>query len=37
MVNGIIVSKDMNLSKLWKTMQDRGTWCGVHGVVESQT
>ena len=26
-------SMDTNLSKLWKTVEDRGTWCGAaHGV-----
>ena len=35
--DGIIDSKDMNLSKLWNIVEDRGTWCGtVHGVMESQ-
>ena len=36
--DGIIDSKAMNLTKLWKMVEDRGTWCGtVHRVVESQT
>ena len=27
---------DMNLSKLWKIVEDRGPWCSiVHGVAES--
>ena len=31
-------SVDMNLSKLWKTVKDRGDWhAAVHGVAESQT
>ena len=31
-------SVDMNLSKLWETVEDRGVWCAaVHGVVKSQT
>ena len=29
---------DMNLAKLWKTVEDRGVWCAaVHGVSKSQT
>ena len=29
---------DMNLAKLWKTVEDRGVWCAaVHGVTKSQT
>ena len=29
---------DMNLSKLWKIVKDRKTWCAaVHGVAKSQT
>ena len=28
-------SMDLNLSKLWETVKDRGTWCAVaHGVTE---
>ena len=31
-------SKDMNLSKFWKIMEDRGAWhISVHGVTESWT
>ena len=31
-------SMDMNLSKLWEIMKDRGTWhAKVHGVAKSQT
>ena len=37
MVDGIIDSMDMNLSKLQKITEDRGTWCRtVLGVTESQ-
>ena len=29
-------SMDMNLSNLWETVEDRGTWCAtVHGVEKS--
>ena len=29
---------DMNLSKLWETVEDRGTWLtAVHGITKSQT
>ena len=35
--DGITNSMDMNLSKLWKTVEDRGTWqATVHRVEESQ-
>ena len=31
-------SMDMNLSKLWETVKDRGAWrAAVHGVTASQT
>ena len=31
-------SMDMNLSKLWKIVKDRGGWCAAgHGVAKSQT
>ena len=34
----IINSIDMNLSKLWEIVKDRGVWCAaVHGVTESRT
>ena len=33
-----LTQMDMNLSKLWEIMEDRGAWCGsVHGVTKSQT
>ena len=36
--DGIIDSKDMNLSKFWKIVEDWGSWCDtVHSVMESQT
>ena len=31
-------SMDMNLSKLWEIVEDRGAWrAAVHGVVKTQT
>ena len=37
MVN-ITDSMDMNLSKLWEIVEDRGAWrAAVHGVVKTQT
>ena len=37
-LNGITVSMDMNLSKLWKIVKDRDAWhAAVHGVTKSWT
>ena len=37
-LDGITDSRDMNLSKLQDTVEDRGAWhATVHGVTESQT
>ena len=37
-LGSITVLMDMNLSKLWETVEDREAWCAtVHGVTKSQT
>ena len=37
-LDSITNSVDMNLSKLWETVEDRGVWhAAAHGVAVSQT
>ena len=37
-LESITDSMDLNLSKLWETVKDRGAWLAtVHGVTKSQT
>ena len=38
MLDGIIKSMDMSLSKLWEIVKDRDAWnATAHGVAKSQT
>ena len=36
-LDGITDSMDMNFSKLWEIVKDRGAWCAVvHGAAKNQ-
>ena len=38
LLDSITNSMDMNLSKLWKTVEDRRAWCATaHGIAKSRT
>ena len=38
LLGSITDSMNLNLSKLWEIVEDRGDWCAaVHGVAKSQT
>ena len=38
LLGNILDLVDMNLSKLWDIVEDKGAWCAVvHGVPKSQT
>ena len=37
-LDSITNSMDMNLSKVWEIVKDRGAWCAaVHGITKTQT
>ena len=37
-INSITNSMDINLSKFWEIVEDRGAWCAiVYGVLKSRT
>ena len=37
-LDSLIDSMDMNLSKLWETVKDKGAWrAAVHGVTKTRT